>query len=1076
MTATAEPAKSGRTRTRKVVPPQRADAPRRRDVPGMPGWKYLPGQGVWDDRGRLVLTWCPTVDRHLAGYNGRGEITHLRVTVRVGQGALLTVTMADLIKGEVWERLPGAAGAGTRTNREALHCLVRDQADRLALTPTMPRWEGGHLVMPPVDVLPRGYAQVAGDASDWRVLLREVARSPRMALIMGLALAGLYVRPLARQSYMVHMPGASSEGKTSTMTAAAAVVGNPLPGEGVIGKWAVTAQGPGAWLRTLACLTGYRDELSACSLTGKALENLVFSALEGAERDRSGRDGSYIDSPGSWHGALISTGNAGIVGQIENEGIVARVIEITGPLAVDGDHADRVVELARVAYGHGLAGLIERGPTPERFAKAAKEHFALVGGPTGGVLRRLAEHLSMGLAGVALLAELAECPEFEVGALDAARAILAELEAELEQRGARPSDRLMAALAASMTSQPAAWPTRQHYARALRGEAIMPAKVFGWSLAGDDIDGDVAVIDRELKTAIAGADVDAGIALRELHRRGLLRRWQRGAHLPQRIDVGGIKRRAYVITGLFTDGDEEPEKKPPVPTQEALVPTAVPTKVPTRGEPPEQQSSHSSHFSEADVVMRVREAGSGGHGVCAVCRAPGVWCGLGRGWPTPVPCVRCGQPTDLSSACGAMRCPECLPPETPSKPAVRVVETSGAGRGTSGDPRPAPAVHGRSEAGSASRELDDWRRAVRKAAEYRREPEPVDVDMIAALNLWRDVTGGLRWVEWAGATGIAAWYAIHDRRSHSSRTPIVERIDSPVLTRMVAGVRLHHDFVVPGREVTVGGAAGGPVIAQTDVNFQYGAAASSAVLGDGEPVHYARPPRGGIGGLLTRAGYVVTADRVVTGHPALGTIPGGSVLTMPQVKYLVKDRALDVPVAEMALWTPETSGPRLRSWSLRFGKAREALLGREDLPAVYAGWMVKAVVTTVLGGLLRSADRNPSEMMRRDWSDQVMTTAAVNAWRALDKVEKARQEPGDAGDASAVRPLLVGMRRDSAWWLCGAEPLAPNGLDLSGKGGKWKLDRWAVIDGPMVEAYRAGSAERFNEMLKNADAARRAGA
>ncbi len=87
---------------------------------------------------------------------------------------------------------------------------------------------------------------------------------------------------------MVHLPGASSEGKTITLRAAAAVFGNP---DKVILPWSVTAQGPGAWLRTLRMLTGFRDELGASKMTSGRLESAVFGFMQGAERDRSSRAG-----------------------------------------------------------------------------------------------------------------------------------------------------------------------------------------------------------------------------------------------------------------------------------------------------------------------------------------------------------------------------------------------------------------------------------------------------------------------------------------------------------------------------------------------------------------------------------------------------------------------------------------------------------------------------------------------------------------------------------------------------------------------------------------------------------------
>ncbi len=622
-------------RTLRPVPSNDADGdclPGEFPVPGSPRYRYTPGSGVWQGRD-LVLPWCPLVTRHLAAYSSREQVTRRQITVRVGEEET-TVPMREVTDGSVWsERFtaaPGTAGFGVR---DALTNIIDDQASRLPPVPLHPRWEGGALVLPPGDVLPRGFGESAGTVEDWRALLREIARSPRMALATGLALGGLYVRPLGRQSFMVHLPGASSEGKTTTMQAAAAMFGNP---ETVILPWSVTKQGPGAWLRSMALLTGFRDELGAAGFSPAQLESAVFGFLQGAERDMSTKTGDHRESQGSWHGSLMSSGNESVIGQIANEGIAARVVEITGPLTLDQPHADTVAKLARQVHGHGLAALVERGPSPDRFAELITEQLAEISAPDGGVPFRIASHLSVGVAGVLVLAELSGVPEFAVGVIEAARAVLAELVAGLAERGMRPGDRLLAALAGSMAAEPTAWPTRLHYEKAVStGEATMAREIYGWDLIGDTLPGEVAVISTQLRGLALEAGInDPGIALRELRKRDLLVPARDGRHLAQLVKVAGKPKRAYLFHGITP---EDPGAEPGT------------------GETPLPPGPGAPAAEDDDARERERP--------CAVCLTPGMFCGSGGVAQEGLdrPCSVCGAPTLVRSACGAARHGHCIP-------------------------------------------------------------------------------------------------------------------------------------------------------------------------------------------------------------------------------------------------------------------------------------------------------------------------------------------------------------------------------------------------------------------------------
>lgn len=132
------------------------------------------------------------------------------------------------------------------------------------------------------------------------------------------------------------------------------------------------------------------------------------------------------------------------------------------------------------------------------------------------------------------------------------------------------------------------------------------------------------------------------------------------------------------------------------------------------------------------------------------------------------------------------------------------------------------------------------------------------------------------------------------------------------------------------------------------------------------------------------------------------------------------------------------------------------------------------VCSVTLGGWIRS-DRNRSDFMRRDWSDQIISEAWVRALLAIER-------------AGAAGFPALGMRRDSAWFLGSSAPIVPTdinaGLKTLGSAagsrpstqlGKWKISRYAEVDASIIDAHRGGSAEVLNSAIKAAHEARKAG-
>jgi hypothetical protein len=113
------------------------------------------------------------------------------------------------------------------------------------------------------------------------------------------------------------------------------------------------------------------------------------------------------------------------------------------------------------------------------------------------------------------------------------------------------------------------------------------------------------------------------------------------------------------------------------------------------------QRFHPTCDPDPDGPHRPPSDPAGGAGApCAVCTAPGAWCGRGQGpgtVATAEPCVLCGRPTRMRSLCGAARCAHLDEPAAETAAEI-AAEPSAAAAGT-----PYPAGPGKTVSGPPGR-------------------------------------------------------------------------------------------------------------------------------------------------------------------------------------------------------------------------------------------------------------------------------------------------------------------------------------------------------------------------------------
>lgn len=420
-----------------------------------------------------------------------------------------------------------------------------------------PHWsETGELELPPADVGPGSYGTTSEsevDARDaWREITEIAARTPKLALMLGAGLGAVYLAPLRRQPWVLLQTGDGGKGKTTALQAAASMYGQPggdgLPG--VVKPMDVSSIGIVQKMAEFGVLPAFFDELGAAGLSPDKLEALVFRLTQGGQRTVGSKNGIARTSSG-WRGVLFLSGNDSILGQVANEGVARRVIELETPITTTAADSDRLKEdLLPRGYGWPLRWLHEAGMDVNGFNELVTRAETDIHLPEGGVPRSLGRHLALTVAGAARLEQITATTGLREAALTAARDTLDQLVREITERGITPGQRVYRAVSEALASRPAAFPTRGQYRDALASTFGLTRDVEGWLLTDDDkAPGDLAVLANRLDRLCADAKItNPRTGVRELEKRGiLLRSGETDAHLVRKLRAGDRVHRVYVF-------------------------------------------------------------------------------------------------------------------------------------------------------------------------------------------------------------------------------------------------------------------------------------------------------------------------------------------------------------------------------------------------------------------------------------------------------------------------------------------------------------------------------------------------
>lgn len=351
------------------------------------------------------------------------------------------------------------------------------------------------------------------------------------------------------------------------------------------------------------------------------------------------------------------------------------------------------------------------------------------------------------------------------------------------------------------------------------------------------------------------------------------------------------------------------------------------------------------------------------------------------------------------------------------------------------------------EGGGDAGEIKNLVRAVRD----RLGIELTDDQGAQVLIEWHAATDGLKFSSgWVGDVGINAYRWLRAKNGSDARgVGGAARLADGTLDGWSTDLVLHLDYLDEDQAPQIG-----QYVTEVDVNGQF-LASAGIELGTADPVVIASPRS--IAGYLGMPGYVRlgSTPRLGAGvNRALHGIQKGRTLAMTTARYLTR-RGVDLDVSEALVWMDHRR--HLALWYALFREARNRLSERPGQGAAIALKLVKVVVTTTLGGWLRS-DKNQSLLMRRDWSDMIIAESWVRVLLSLDT-------------AAARGRCPIGVRRDAAWFAGEEVPLCPDGMTFSTQLGKWKVARTVRVDEAVIAAHATKSPDMFVRALIAASAA-----
>ncbi|MGO2602548.1 MAG: DUF927 domain-containing protein [Alkalibacterium gilvum] len=205
----------------------------------------------------------------------------------------------------------------------------------------------------------------SGTVDEWIDMYESCVRgNPELELAVVFSLSSpilAYLKQVSTDinSLLIHLSGDSTTGKTTALSLAISVAGNPNTGEkSLLRYWNGTLNSVMASLEGIHGIPIAFDELSTNAYSN--LTSLVYSLTDGVGRSRANMDGS-LREVGNWSTVMLSSGELSIYNRLShNIGLRVRVFDFENTQwTTSAEQAERIKNVTSRNNGHILPAFVD---------------------------------------------------------------------------------------------------------------------------------------------------------------------------------------------------------------------------------------------------------------------------------------------------------------------------------------------------------------------------------------------------------------------------------------------------------------------------------------------------------------------------------------------------------------------------------------------------------------------------------------------------------------------------------------------------------------------------------------------
>ena len=565
------------------------------NIDPLPAGYTLTEQGLYFNDQRLcsyIRVLACTRDEESQSWGRQIELIDLD-----GKTHILTISMAELggASGEFFGHLlsAGVTMDSTLSARSKIIYFLQNTRTnrRIKCVPTI-GWHGDYYVLPN-QVVPATYGLVLqsdigdikghsalGSLQEWQEKIAMLCRgNSRLVLALSSAFAAPLLSLLQHENFGFHFKGASSIGKTTALQVSTSVWGSPK----LQASWKATSNALEAVAVSHNDALLSLDELGQAD--GKCVGEVIYMLANGVGKSRMKAAGGLRKTL-TWRTIILSTGEISIDDKLREyncksqAGMEARLIEVpadteSGYRLFDTLHefkngselANHLKEHTQSYYGSAirsfLPGVIARKEQLPTLLDTMFERFLeqMDTSQWSGQVRRVAKHFALVALGGELAIEMGVLP-FEQN--EVFHGIVKCFRAWLEGRGDSVDRELVAGIAqvrqffAEYQNSRFAWDESNN----VENKTIL--KLAGYKKyvkSGNETIGvEFFVFSETFRTEISKG-FDSKAILKELHRRGMLKRGSEKQYVKdKRLPTGGKKKMYHIVHSIMTDESEMDEE------------------------------------------------------------------------------------------------------------------------------------------------------------------------------------------------------------------------------------------------------------------------------------------------------------------------------------------------------------------------------------------------------------------------------------------------------------------------------------------------------------------------------------